>query len=144
MSGLYAQTYDDIVSSSDRYIYSEASSGKSVMEADKQALASLSDQIIVHVSSAISVAHKKEGQQYHDENTSIVESYSSTSLTFCKRMVLENGPKVYRVLRYMEMSELQKMFKDRELKVISMIDVAQKAEKELKIDQALKYYYWAL
>ena len=144
MPGLYAQTYDDIVSSSNRYIYSEASSGKSVMEADKQALASLSDQIIVHVSSAISLAHKKEGHQYHDENTSIVESYSSTSLTFCKRMILENGPKVYRVLRYMEMSELQKMFKDRELKVISMIDVAQKAEKELKIDQALKYYYWAL
>ena len=143
MSGLNAQTYQDIVSNPSRYYFAE-SSGKSLKEADNLALATLSEQIMVHVSSAITQVHKKEDGAYSDDNTSIVQTYSSASLPFCRKIVLENGPKVYKVLRYIEVSELEKMFKERENKVLSMIDVAKKAEKELKIDQALKYYYWAL
>lgn len=143
MSGLNAQTYDYIVSNSSEYFYAE-STGKSVKEADNLALAALSEQIIVHVSSAINIERTKTGGEIVNNNSSVVQSYSNTSLPYCRRMILENGPKVYRVLRYIEVEELEKMFKERENKVLSMIDVAKKAENEFKIDQALKYYYWAL
>ena len=49
---LNAQTYDSIVSHPELYFYSE-SEGGTLSDADNLALAGLSEQIIVHVSSAI-------------------------------------------------------------------------------------------
>ena len=61
---------------------------------------------------------------------SLVQTYSNTTLPNCRRLILENGPKKYRVLRYIETSELRKVFKNRENKILSMIEVARKAENE--------------
>lgn len=136
---LDAQTYDSIVSHPELYFYSE-SEGGTLSDADNLALAGLSEQIIVHVSSAI----RNERSDSERNFNSLVQTYSNTTLPNCRRLILENGPKKYRVLRYIETSELRKVFKNRENKILSMIEVARKAENEMKLDQALKYYYWAL
>ena len=47
-------------------------------------------------------------------------------------------------IAWISKSDLQNIYTERADKVISMLDVAQKAEDELKIDVALKYNYWAL
>lgn len=136
---LNAQTYDSIVSHPELYFYSE-SEGGTLSDADNLALAGLSEQIIVHVSSAI----RNERSDRERNFNSLVQTYSNTTLPNCRRLILENGPKKYRVLRYIETSKLRKVFKNRENKILSMIEVARKAENEMKLDQALKYYYWAL
>ena len=136
---LNAQTYDSIVSHPELYFYSE-SEGGTLSDADNLALAGLSEQIIVHVSSAI----RNERSDRERNFNSLVQTYSNTTLPNCRRLILENGPIKYRVLRYIETSELRKVFKNRENKILSMIEVARKAENEMKLDQALKYYYWAL
>lgn len=47
-------------------------------------------------------------------------------------------------IAWLSKEDLQNIYTERANKVISMLDVAKKAEDELKIDVALKYNYWAL
>lgn len=131
---VWGQTYDQITTSSE-YVYGEGEAASAV-QADRQALAAISEQISVKVRSEFEIHNRKT-------TNDIINTYSSSTLTNCKKMVLENGPERYRILRYVHNDEIARMFKSRELKVLEMVGIAQRAEEERKYDVALKHYYWA-
>lgn len=142
----YAQeSYDEITNSS-KYIWA-VGVGRSAKAANDDALAQVSEQIFVHVQATEDFVSKYEdtNNQYNldVDIESVVETYSSVTLTECKRLVLQNGPKEYKVLRYIEKSEVMKIFELRRERIREMLRVAERAEAELKIDAALKHYYWA-
>ena len=144
-TALSAQTYKEIISS-DKYIWGEGT-GKSSKAANDEALAQISEQISVFINSqeALVSSYQSNNSKYNldVELESIVETYSATTLTMCQKMVLENGPKKYKILRYIKKSEIDKVFAMREEKIREMLRVAERAEEEMKLDVALKHYYWA-
>ena len=78
-----------------------------------------------------------------DSLESIISTYSSVTLNNCQRMIIENGPKRYHIVRYISIADVYKVFQEREEKIKYMLKVAEQAERELKIDAALKNFYWA-
>lgn len=148
-----AQDYKTVTNSS-KYI-SAIGEGKTFKEADNNALALIAEQINVKVSSSFSSEVDKDKNTVIDKRKqktqevrksrmkSIVETYSDATLPMCRQIVVENGPKKYKIVRYIEASELDKVFTLRMKKVRNMLAVAEKAEAELKMDVALKYYCWA-
>ena len=143
--GGWCQDYRHITTSGN-YIYGEGKAG-SALQADRLALSYISEQLSIAVNSKISLQNdiRKSSGVTHTESTirDIVSTYSSTTLTKCGKLVLENGPETYRILRYIHKEEIDRMFKAREQKILEMIGIAQRAEEEMKIDVALKHYYWA-
>lgn len=139
------QSYQEITSSG-RYVFGEGK-GRSASEAGRLALSSVSEQLNVFVTSVVDISRKKikvnDTSSVTMTTEDIVNTYSQVSLTNCYTMMLENGPKTYRVLRYVSKEDVEETFKARESKILEYIRTAEKAELDLKMDVALKYYYWS-
>lgn len=139
-----AQSWDE-VKASKLYLYGEGF-GSTVAEADRLALSDLISKIAVNVSSS-----SKQTSQETDKNgkltsnndfRSTVNTYSHATLTNTERVIIKNEPDAH-VGRWIKRSEVQKIFESRKLKVNSLVEMAQKAEAGLRIDDALRCYYWA-
>ena len=75
----------------------------------------------------------------------MVNTYAEGTLRNARQMVIEvkKGDKVtaYRVLRYIEKTDIQKVFEERTDKVMDYVSLAEKSEEKREIDYALRYYY---
>lgn len=146
----WPQTWDEIRDSRGLYLYGEGF-GSSAIEADRNAMEDLASQIKVRVSSELTLKSDKaqtgNGRRTKFRQTdsleSIITSYSDVTLYNCRRLIVGNGPKEYHYVRYIHMSDISLMFAEREAKIKYMLNVAGKAERELKMDAALKNYYWS-
>ncbi len=142
--GLQAQDWET-VKSSKLFLYGEGY-GSTLGEADQQALSDLISKISVSISSKTS---QNEGEttsngkvdSKSDFSTSIT-TYAQATLTNTERVVLHNEPDAH-VGRWIRRSEIQKIFESRKDKINELVENAQKAEQNLKIDDALRNYYWA-
>lgn len=145
-----SQTWDEIRGNRGLYLYGEGF-GSSAIEADRNAMEDLASQIKVRVSSELTLKSDKaqtgNGRRTKFSQTdsleSIITSYSDVTLYNCRRLIVDNGPKEYHYVRYIPMSDIFRMFTEREAKIKYMLNVAEKAERELKMDAALKNYYWS-
>ena len=70
-------------------------------------------------------------------------TYSFAVLTNTVKMVLEEGPKHYRVLRYVKKTDVDYIFQSRKMKISEFVNIANRSLKNLQINGALRYYYWA-
>lgn len=126
------------------YIYGEGW-GSTLKQADNQALQDLTSKISVNVQSSFSSTIKEltiQGENNSFENLeSLVKTYSQATLTNTNRIVISNEPDA-QVLRYIKVSEVNRIFEGRKQKVINMVETAERAERKGKIDDALRYYYW--
>ncbi len=142
---LSAQKWDDIVAKKSVYLTGEGW-GETVREADEQALADLISKISVVVSKDVVVTDDEKVTNGTFNATSYAQSkiktYSSASLTNTEKLVLSNEPDAH-VGRFIKRSELDKIFKGRELKIKDYIRLADAALQKNKIDDALRSYYWA-
>ena len=141
---LCAISWDEI-KQSPLYLYGEGW-GASDAEADKHALADLISKISVNVSSTFTVT-EDELQQNGQTNSesyarSKVETYSQATLTNTGKIVIAHEPDAH-IGRYILRSEIAKIFKSRENRIKEMIGLAKQGERNRKIDDALRYYYWA-
>lgn len=141
---LCAISWDEI-KQSPLYLYGEGW-GASDAEADKHALADLISKISVNVSSTFTVT-EDELQQNGQTNSesyarSKVETYSQATLTNTGKIVIDHEPDAH-IGRYILRSEIAKIFKSRENRIKEMIGLAKQGERLGKIDDALRYYYWA-
>ena len=141
---LCAISWDEI-KQSPLYLYGEGW-GASDTEADKHALADLISKISVNVSSTFTVT-EDELQQNGQTNSesyarSKVETYSQATLTNTGKIVIAHEPDAH-IGRYILRSEIAKIFKSRENRIKEMIGLAKQGERLGKIDDALRYYYWA-
>lgn len=139
-----AQTWDE-VKGSQLFIHGEGF-GATLAEADRQALADLVSKIAMNISAATDqTAEERANSSGVSDSTffrSVISTYAQATLTNTERVILSNEPDAH-VGRWIRRSEIDKIFADRKLKINSLIETAGKAEQELKIDDALRCYYWA-
>lgn len=139
----FAQSVDEIRESSN-YIYGDGF-GRSLREAENDALKSLISKISVSVQSDFSSVEEEvvtsDGVDANSAVRSVIRTYSQATLNNTHQIVIKQEPNA-QVFRYVKRSEVNKIFESRKAKVLDMMASAQKAEKKGKIDDALRYYYW--
>ena len=133
------------IKADESYIYGEGR-GNTLKQADNAALQDLTSKISVTVNSS-SFMEMKNIQAGGDADSKVtfeklMRTYSQATLTNTQRIVIQNEPDA-QVLRYIKASEIDRIFEGRKVKVMDMVDLAERAEKRAKIDDALRYYYWA-
>lgn len=111
--------------------------GITLDEADDNALGRLSNQISTTIEKEVS----------YSSNSNYEVKNISRSVTLClqniEKIVLKDEPDAH-VFRYVAKSDVKKMFDSRTIKIENLIKQGQNAEKYLRIDDALRNYYWAL
>ncbi len=141
---LFAESIESIKASS-KWMWGEGN-GETLEEADRKALQDLGTQISLSVVS--STKTEIENQQYGDEAISSTRTKgttqigSSVTLNNCQRIVTKHKNS-YQVLRYIEKSEIDKMYERLEQKIRELVEQAKKAEAQEKIGDALRFNYWA-
>ena len=141
---LFAQSIESIKASS-KWLWGEGN-GETLEEADQRALRDLGSQISLSVVS--STQTEIENQQYGDEAISSTRTKGTTqigsnvTLNNCQRIVTKHKNS-YQVLRYIEKSEIDKMYERLEQKIRELVEQAKKAEAQEKIGDALRFNYWA-
>ena len=140
-----AQTWEEVRDSED-YLYGEGW-GKTVAEAEQQALNNLISKIATSISGSaqtklsVSSGGGKLDEQSQFQQT--VNTYSQATLTNTRQKVLQREPEAY-VVRWIKISEIEKIFEARKRKAKDMVEAALRAEKKGKADDVLRNYYWAL
>ncbi len=141
---IVAQNTDEI-RRSDEYLSGEGW-GESLKSADNAALQDLISKISVSVESQFENIEEEmndqSGVDSHSACRSVVNTYSQATLQNTQRIVIENEPDAH-VFRYVKRSEVDKIFESRRLKVFDMAASAARAVEKGKVDDALRYYYWA-
>lgn len=141
---MYAQSVEAI-KASDEYLTGEGW-GESLKAADNAALQDLISKISVSVESQFeNIEEEVTDQTTVDSRSacrSVVNTYSQATLQNTQRIVIENEPDAH-VFRYVKRSEVDKIFESRRLKVFDMAASAARAVEKGKVDDALRYYYWA-
>ena len=142
---LFAESIESIKASS-KWMWGEGE-GETLEEADRKALRDLGTQISLSVVS--STQTEIENQQYGDEAISSTRTKGSTqigsnvTLNNCQRIVNKNKNTFY-VLRYIEKSEIDKMYERLEQKIRELVKQYKKSESQDKIGDALRFNYWAI
>lgn len=140
----HAQNWNYITGSGE-YYYGEGVADTEV-EADKIALANLCSMISTHVSSDfVSIYNqttKNQELSYEEFAYQCIKTYTSSTLTNCERMVIEEKGKMT-VHRWMKRSELHRIYEGRIAKAKDMVEMATEALERNKVGIALQYYYWA-
>lgn len=134
----------DAIKSNTNYFFGEGW-GNTLNDAKQSALSDLVSKITVTVQSSFTLTEKELSQNgKFDSNSvaqSVINSYSQSTLSNTEHIIIKNEPDAH-VLIYIKKNEIDRIFEGRKLKVLNMMDLALKAEKNAKIDDALRYYYW--
>ncbi len=131
----------DAIKNSDAYIWGYGQS-EDYDKANKLALDDLVGKISVHVESRFKNTVEASNTNLKEYTESIIKTYSSVSLTHTRQLVYEKR-KVFYVLRYIKAEELNEIFRHREQKVKDYILMGTHAQRDERIGDALRYYYWA-
>ena len=118
--------------------------GESYQLADNNALDNLITQITVRVESEFIGTTTEEDGDVTEFAESVVKTYSNVSLVSARSVLLSEKRGNYEVMRYISNVDLENVFKNRKKKIREYVKAGQAAEKDLRIGDALKNYYWAL
>ncbi|MCD4772244.1 MAG: LPP20 family lipoprotein [Bacteroidales bacterium] len=141
-----AQSIDEIKKNHAKYIWGEGS-GSTLKKADQNALSMLINQISTTVESKFEqfTEEDRENNEFDlkQKVKSVVKTYSNATLHNTERLVISNEPDA-KVFRYIKRKDVDKVFAERKNKINNFIKFARKAEKQIRIADALRYYYSAL
>ncbi|MDR0833845.1 MAG: LPP20 family lipoprotein, partial [Candidatus Symbiothrix sp.] len=145
VQSVFSQTVSEIKSSKQFY-YGEGV-GKTSTTAEKDALSMLINQISVTVENKFSLLSEQitdnNKQKFAQKVNDVVNTYSNATLKNTEKMEWEDKDGIH-ILCYIKRSEVSKIFAERESKIKDFTATALKAEENLQVADALKYYYWAL
>lgn len=140
-----AQNWAEVASDPEHYVWGEGW-GKTLEEADNQALSMLASKISLIISNEF---HSVEGQAVTSSGTSRYASvendlraFSSASLTNTGVEVLEKG-KQNHIVRWIRKDDINRMSDLRAGRVIGYITEAERCEAAGKVGDAIRGYYWA-
>ena len=134
------------IQADENYIWGE---GRNTTDskANQGALNDLISKISVTVQSEtnLDMQQVNEGDRIDSKTAmeAVIKTYAAGSLNNCRAIWITHEPEAY-VVRYIHKDELEKVFKEREDRILSYVYTAQNAERECRIDDALRNYYWAL
>ena len=134
------------IQADENYIWGEGHSS-SDSKANQSALNDLISKISVTVQSETNLDMQQisDGDKIDSKTAmeAVVRTYSAGSLNNTRSIWISHEPEAY-VIRYIHKDELEKVFKEREDRILSYLYSAQNAERECRIDDALRNFYWAL
>ena len=111
--------------------------------ADKYAIDSFIDQISSVEKHKFFQISKNQSRSLDDFTKEILKTYANSSFKDLHSKTYEQTNDVY-TLRYIEKEHLNHLFQNRETKIRDYFSMAEKAEKENRISDALQKYYWTL
>lgn len=137
-----AQTVEE-VRNSGRY-YFGMGVGDNYNAARRDALESLTNSISVQVQSKFEEVVKETESDFNRYVHGVVNTYSTAVISRYHERVLKEGREGTEVLVFIERESMEDIFAQRVSLIQSFIRSASRAEGELRIADALRYYYWAL
>ncbi|MBR4546576.1 MAG: LPP20 family lipoprotein, partial [Paludibacteraceae bacterium] len=144
-TSLWAEDIDDI-RSNPAYVWGQGFN-ENYKAADEEAIKDLISQIVVDVNSETltTMTNEQQGDEAKSSvsTTGVLKISSTVSIPNCRRIVKDMDGS-YFVLRYVETAEIDRMFDARKKKIRDLIAAGDRAEKNNKIGDALRNYYWAL
>ena len=139
-----AQEWEE-VKANGAYIWGEGW-GASVEEADQAALSALISKISVAVTSDFrqveELVESSRGNEFYRSLSNHSSAYSSLTLANTHRTVLKTGRRAH-VGRWIHRDELEVLFADRKSRILEYEESAMRAEETARVDDALRYHYWA-
>ena len=138
----FSQTAEEIKNAPTIYLWGQGV-GKTLQEADQNALTDLIGQISTHVESQSSLWYDEQARESSVSWKSVVHTYSHATLHNTQRLVLSEEPEI-KILRYIRREEVAKVFEQRHNKIKELLYAAEEAEEDLRIADALRCYYWGL
>jgi len=141
-TALFSQTIDKTqIKTSGQYYYGEAIS-MVADEARDKALAELTSQIAIRVSSTFSEKLTEKNHQLKENTEKILQTYSTATLrnVNIQKFPAQNGQ--VGVFCYLKKSEVEKIFDERRKLVAEIYCKAEQFEKEYNYASALKLYYF--
>ncbi len=139
---IYSQSVSEIKESG-RYIWG-LGEGANYDEADKNALDDLISKISVQVESKFENLKEEVDFDMKEYTRKVVKTYSNIELRYAQNIIIQENRKKTVVLRYIGKGNLNKMFFDRRNKILEYAFSAIEAEKDLRLSDALRQYYWSL
>ncbi|HPQ35762.1 MAG TPA: LPP20 family lipoprotein [Tenuifilaceae bacterium] len=140
---IFAQpSFESIRKQKDLYLYGFAT-GQTLREADNAALTDLISQITVRVESEFVNIKTEKDENLTEFTKGIIRTFSNATLDNAERIVNDLSDGTVEVMRFIKRDDLSKIFADRHRKIIEYATDGYKAELDLRIADALKYYYWA-
>lgn len=139
---LMGQDWNEVKAHPKLYITAEGF-GKSVDEADREALEGLVGRIGMSITSrfeSIEVQGRESSAEMLDSRLS---TYSFASLSGTGMAVLSRRPQAH-VVRWVGVGEVERLLEQRRDRVREYVGCAARAEDDLKIGDALRSYSWAL
>ncbi|MFC1732618.1 hypothetical protein ACFL6I_20135 [candidate division KSB1 bacterium] len=131
------------IKSSGIYLWGEGKDTDRRM-ADKLALEDLISQISVQVESNFSNMIVEENGDLKEYTKTVVNTYSSTMLNQAQRKEINDNEGNTLVIRYIKKEDVSKVFNNRKNSIFDYTAAGIYAEKELRIADALRNFYWAL
>ena len=131
------------IQNSGNYIFG-IGEGSNFDEADKNALDHLISQISVQVESYFEDFMSETNGNVNQYTKSVVKTYSKITLQEAKSLQIEEKRNSFKVMRYISNADLEGIFESRRQKIIDYVKTGINAEKDLRIGDALRNYYWAL
>lgn len=145
-SGLASPAQDwEAVKANRAYVWGEGW-GASVEEADQAALSALISKISIAVTSDFRQVEEQvessRGSEFYRSLSNRSTAYSCLTLANTHRAVLKTGRKAH-VGRWISRAELDRLFAGREERILEYEEYALRAEASARVDDALRYHYWA-
>ncbi len=141
-----AQTIDQIKADRKTYIWGEGT-GVTLNRADQDALGMLINQISTQVESNFTLLQEEvrhSGKESFQETfKGVINTYTNATLRNTERIVISNEPDA-KVFRYVKRNELDKIFSDRERKIIEFARNGQQFMGKGEVAYAVRYFYWSL
>jgi len=137
-----SQSIDHIRNSGEYYF--GIGTGRNYQAARRSALESLSESISVQVQSEFEQIVKEIDEDVSIYTESVITTYSSAVIRQQEERVLSEQPGNVEVMVFITRADMQKVFEQREQVIQDFILLGNKAKDELRIADALRYYYWAL
>ncbi|MDX9748841.1 MAG: hypothetical protein RBT57_10110 [Paludibacter sp.] len=119
-------------------------SGENYAVARKNALQNLTEGISVHIKSEFEHIVRETNGNVDDYSNSIIKTYSSAVINQYQEKVIAEKQGTVELMLYISKVDLQKVFYERELIIRDLIALGEKSERELRIGDALRNYYWAM
>lgn len=139
---LAGQDWGEVKAHPEQYITAEGF-GRTTDEADRQALDGLVGRIGMSISSRFESIEVQGAGSDAELLDSRLSTYSFASLSGTGMAVISRKPQVH-VVRWVSAAEVERVLEERRSRVQEYIGCALRAEKDLKIGDALRCYSWAL
>lgn len=145
---LQAQDWEYLKAHEDWYLIGEGY-GSTLEEARNKAVADLTSKISMEVSHEFTQLEEESFQNGNlDSQTKVnstLSTYSTAVLNNSRSITLESDPVgQFHIVHFIEKTEVNRVFNSRLKTINSFVKDAQYYESQGRVDDALKYYYWAL